>query len=142
MVSCTSIQSSLKQTKYFQTNFNSKVYLNTMDENPVNLDSVYLDPKNISKITFDKASNSLLISQKNPTAKLFPLSEIDLEKLSRKGKLKAIILNGEFLKEKDLKNIKLEETVIKEIKIIRNNDMHKGDSMEIENLYLIIRTRN
>lgn len=141
MVSCSTTKSSLQQAKKFQKNFNTKIHLNNTEGNLINLDSVYLDKKNISNIKFDKKSNSIIIFQKNPNAKILNLSEINLDDLSKTIKIKSIVLNGNTLTENDFKNIKFEETAIKDITILINNDLHKGSSNEMKDKTLVITTK-
>lgn len=115
LISCSTTKSALNRANNFQNNFNSKVYLNNCSENQIKLDSVYLDRKNISEIKYDKQTNSIIILQKNKTAKLLSLSEINLENLSKTSKIESIVLNGNVLSKNDLQNIKIEETAIKNI---------------------------
>ena len=142
LISCSTTKSTLNRANNFQNNFNSKVYLNNNLENPIKLDSVYLDRKNISEIKYTKQTNSIIILQKNKNAKFLSLSEIDVENLSRNSKIESIVLNGNVLSENDLRNIKIEETAIKNISILIGNDLHKGSSLrENDEKSLIITTK-
>jgi hypothetical protein len=142
LISCSTTKSSINRAKKFQNDFNSKVYLNNNQENSINLDSVCLDRKNINEIKYDKQSNSIIILQKNKAAKFLKLSEINVDNLSKTIKIKSIILNGNVLSESDLKNIKIEETAIKNFTILINNNLHNGSSLrENEEKSLIITTK-
>ena len=126
-MSCSTSKSILKRAINFQKNLNTNIYLNNF-ENPINLDSTYLDRRNIDNIKFDKQSNSITIFQKNQKAEIFSLSEIDLESLSSSSKIDLIVLNGHLIDKKELKNIKIESTVVKNISILKGKNLHSGDS--------------
>ena len=139
-ISCSTTKLSLNRAIYFQKNLNTNIYLNNF-ENPINLDSTYLDRRNIDNIKFDRQSNSITIFQKNQKAEIFSLSEIDLESLSSSSKIDLIVLNGHLMDKKDLKNIKIESTAVKNISILKGDDLHIHSGDSIFKAQLIISTK-
>jgi len=134
MFSCSSIKSGLERARDFQNRGVSDVYLNSI-QHPIQLDSVYLDRKNIDAIMFYKQSNAIIIHQNNLDAEFLKLSDVN-------EPYKSIVLNGELLSTNDIKNIRLESSIIKSFILLNSEDLNADRSTdETHNRTILITTK-
>src|SRR5699024_10764756 len=104
-------------------------------QHPIQLDSVYLDRKNIDAIMFYKQSNAIIIHQNNLDAEFLKLSDVN-------EPYKSIVLNGELLSTNDIKNIRLESSIIKSFILLNSEDLNADRSTdETHNRTILITTK-
>ena len=98
-----------------------KGYKTVLNENEeIDLKKYYLAPKNISKVTVDRKSEIIKISQINSATESFSISEIESKKFKSRYKIQTndsislVILNGILVEGNDKKNIKLIMMLLKQ----------------------------
>ncbi|NRR92867.1 hypothetical protein HSX10_14935 [Winogradskyella undariae] len=104
-----------------------KGYKTVLNENEeIDLKKYYLAPKNISKVTVDRKSEIIKISQINSATESFSISEIESKKFKSRYKIQTndsislVILNGILVEGNDKKKYKIDYDVVKTVTLLKD----------------------